>query len=166
MTSDAAAMPRSRIQASFIAPLPQGTKLSISLTGGTVKTLSLIAPIGAALLAIPALAEDTGPAVEKFRAAYESGSGLSYVVIKDDKGERIYRYGDASRQAAKKDKRGFMMFTCAAPHVFETDRVSHRVALAGAKVVHAGEPGFEELDRRYLEGCRNPFVKSAVPKPK
>jgi hypothetical protein len=122
------------------------------------------AGIGAALLATLALAEDTGPGLERFRAAYEAGSGLTYVVITNDKGEqRIYRYGDASREAAKKDKRGFMLFTCAAPHVFETDRISHRVALAGAKVVHAGKPGFADLDARYLEGCRNPFVKSAVP---
>ena len=102
--------------------------------------------------------------VRFFRAAYEAGSGLAYVVVTNEKGEeRIYRYGDASREAAKKDKRGFMLFTCAAPHVFETDRVSHRAALAGAKVVHAGEPDFADLDAKYLKGCRNPFVKSAVP---
>jgi hypothetical protein len=131
-----------------------------------VKRVTLIG-VGAALLAAycvaHAFAEDTGPALEKFRAAYESGSGLSYVVITDEKGERVYRYGDTSREAAKKEKRGFMLFTCAAPHVFETDRISHRTALAGAKVVHAGDPGFAELDARYLKGCRNPFVKSAVP---
>jgi hypothetical protein len=129
-----------------------------------VSKLILIAPVSAAFLILPAIAEDTGPALEKFRAAYESGTGLTYVVITDEKGERVYRYGDASREAAKKDKRGFMMFTCAAPHVFETDRISHRVALTGAKVVHAGEPGFEDLDARYLQDCKNPFVKSAVPK--
>jgi hypothetical protein len=134
--------------------------------GANVKKLFFIAPVGAALLALPALAEDTGPALEKFRAAYESGTGLAYVMITDDKGERIYRYGDASREAAKRDKRGFMLFTCAAPHVFDTDRLSHRVALAGAKVVQAGEPGFEDLDAKYLRDCRNPFVKSAVPKAK
>jgi hypothetical protein len=126
--------------------------------------LAVIIAIGAALAAGQARAEDTGPGVERFRAAYESGSGLSYVVIPDGKGERVYRYGDVSREAAKKDKRGFMLFTCASPHVFETDRISHRVALAGAKVVHAGEPGFAELDARYLKDCRNPFVKSALPK--
>jgi hypothetical protein len=123
----------------------------------------------AALLAFSAThlsAEDTGPALEKFRAAYEAGTGLTYVVITDEKGERVYRYGDASREAAKKDKRGFMLFTCAAPHVFETDRISHRVALAGAKVVHAGEAGFADLDARYLKDCRNPFVKSALPEAK
>jgi hypothetical protein len=126
----------------------------------------LIASLSAALLATPLLAEDTGPALERFRTAYEAGRGLSYVVIAEEKGERVYRYGDASREAARKDKRGFMLFTCASPHVFETDRISHRVALAKAKVVHAGDPEFAELDARYLRGCKNPFVKSAVPQGK
>ena len=131
-----------------------------------VKRLSFAFSVGAALLVQSALAEDTGPGLEKFRTAYETGTGLTYVLINDEKGERVYRYGDASREAAKKDKRGFMLFTCASPHVFDTDRISHRVALAGAKVVHAGEPGFEDLDARYLKDCRNPLVKSAVPKAK
>jgi hypothetical protein len=122
------------------------------------------AVMGATLFGALLFADDTGPAVEKFRAAYGTGKGLSYVVLKDDKGEHVYRYGDASREAAKKEKGGFMLFTCLLPHVFETDRISHRVALAGAKVVHAGEPGFAELDARYLAGCKNPFVKSAIPK--
>lgn len=131
-----------------------------------MKRLVLIASLGAALLSTPVLAEDTGPALERFRAAYEAGRGLSYVVIAEEKGERVYRYGDASREAARKDKRGFMLFTCASPHVFETDRISHRVALSKAKVVHAGDPEFAELDARYLQGCKNPFVKSAVPQGK
>ena len=131
-----------------------------------MKRLVLIASLGAALLSTPLLAEDTGPALERFRAAYEAGRGLSYVVIAEEKGERVYRYGDASREAARKDKRGFMLFTCASPHVFETDRISHRVALTKAKVVHAGDPEFAELDARYLQGCNNPFVKSAVPQGK
>src|SRR5262245_16797045 len=134
--------------------------------GVSVRNLLVIASAGAALLATPLLAEDTGPAVERFRAAYEAGSGLSYVVMADEKGERVYRYGDVSREAARKDKRSFMMFTCASPHVFETDRISHRVALAKAKVVHADEPGFVEFDAKYLRGCKNPFVKSAVPQAK
>lgn len=122
--------------------------------------------MGATLTGTQLRAQDTGPAIEKFRAAYESGQGLSYVVMKEDKGERIYRYGDASRQAAKKEKAGFMLFTCARPHVLELDRISHRARLAAAKVVHAGEPGFEELDARYLKGCLNPLVKTAIPKAK
>ena len=131
-----------------------------------MKRLVLIASLGAALLSTPLLAEDTGPALERFRAAYEAGRGLSYVVIAEEKGERVYRYGDASRATAKKDKRGFMLFTCASPHMFDTDRISHRVALAKAKVVHAGDPGFADLDARYIKDCRNPFVKSAVPQAK
>ena len=52
------------------------------------------------------------PDLAKFRAAYTSGDGIAYVVINDEKGERIYRYGDASRLTAKKDTRGYMLFTC------------------------------------------------------
>ena len=128
--------------------------------------LALIAPIGALLLATHALAADPDPGIEKFRAAYTSGKGLAYVVISNEKGERVYRYGDASREAAKKDKRGFMLFTCAAPRVFVSDSVSDRAALGKAKVVQAGEPGFAEIDAKYLKGCRNPFVKSALPQTK
>ena len=131
-----------------------------------VKTLAIIAAATAALLSTQLRAEDTVPDIDRFRAAYESGQGLSYVVMKDDKGEHIYRYGDASRAAAKKERSGFMLFTCMLPHVFEVDRLSHRAQLATAKVVHAGEPGFEELDAQYLKGCPNPLVKSAIPKAK
>jgi hypothetical protein len=128
--------------------------------------IAAVAAMGAALAATRVLAEDDGPALEKFRAAYETGTGLSYVVVSENGQEQVYRYGDGSREAAKKDKRGFMLFTCAAPHVFELDRISHRAQLAGAKVVHAGDPGFAELDARYLQGCHNPFVKSALPQAK
>lgn len=128
--------------------------------------LALIAPIGALLLATNVLAQDQNAALDKFRAAYTAGSGLAYVLLKTDKGEQVYRYGDASREAAKKDKRGFMLFTCARPHVFVTDSVSDRQALTTAQVVKAGEPRFAELDSKYLSGCNNPLVKSAVPKNK
>jgi hypothetical protein len=131
-----------------------------------VNRLALIAPIGALLLATNVLAQDQNAALDKFRAAYTAGSGLSYVVVKTDKGEQVYRYGDASREAAKKDKRGFMLFTCARPHVFVTDSVSDRQALTSAEVVKAGDPRFAELDAKYLSGCKNPLVKSAVPKNK
>jgi hypothetical protein len=136
---------------------------NVSLLGADVNKLCLGAPLGALLLAAQAFAADPDPAIEKFRAAYTSGNGLAYVVITNAKGERVYRYGDTSREAAKKDTRRFLLFTCAVPHVFDTDRVSHRSLLAGAKVVQAGEPGFAELDARYLKGCRNPLVKSALP---
>src|SRR5262249_56083148 len=69
----------------------------------------------------PAMAADppaADPDLAQFRQAYTSGSGLAYVVIKDDKGDRVYRYGDASRQAAQKDTRGYMLFTCNSPPVF------------------------------------------------
>jgi hypothetical protein len=52
-------------------------------------------------------------------AAYTSGEDLAYVVIKDEKGEQVYRYGDASRLTAKReDSRGYMLFTCASLRVF------------------------------------------------
>ena len=54
----------------------------------------------------------------RFRTAYTSGEGLAYVVINDAAGEHIYRYGDVSRLTAKKNPRGYMLFTCTAPHVF------------------------------------------------
>jgi hypothetical protein len=131
-----------------------------------VNKLALLAPVGALLIAAHAFAADSDADVEKFRAAYTSGSGLAYVVVNSDKGETVYRYGDASREAAKKDKRGFMLFTCARPHVFVSDSVSDRGSLAKAKVVKAGEPGFASLDAKYLAGCKNPLVKSALPKTK
>jgi hypothetical protein len=131
-----------------------------------VKKFVLLTPVGALLIAAQAFAADSDADIEKFRAAYTAGSGLSYVVVTTDKGEQVYRYGDASREAAKKDKRGFMLFTCALPHVFVSDSITDRAALTKAKVVKAGEPGFAELDARYLAGCKNPLVKSALPKSK
>ncbi len=128
--------------------------------------LALLASAGALFIVGHAFAAESDAAIEKFRETYTSGSGLSYVVMNSDKGERVYRYGDASREAAKKDKRGFMLFTCALPHVFVSDSLSDRDALAKAKVVKAGEPGYAELDAKYLAGCKNPLVKSALPKTK
>jgi hypothetical protein len=118
------------------------------------------------LLAAPALAVDPqpDPDLAAFRAAYTSGDGLSYVVIKDDKGEHIYRYGDASRLTAKKNPRGYMLFTCNAPHVFVPEKPEHKAALAHAEVVKSGDSRFAELDAKYLAGCHNPLVKSAIPK--
>lgn len=130
--------------------------------GSKVNKYALIASVGAVLFATQVLAQED-PALEKFRSAYTGSKGLAYVVVPGDKGEKVYRYGDASREAAKKDKRGFMLFTCASPRVFVSDSVADREALGKAKVVQAGEPGFEDLDAKYLAGCRNPFVKSAIP---
>jgi len=70
-------------------------------------------------LPILAVAQQSADAdLARFRSQYISGEGLAYVVINDAKGEHLYRYGDASRLTAKKDTRGYMLFTCTAPHVF------------------------------------------------
>jgi hypothetical protein len=102
--------------------------------------------------------------LEQFRAAYISGTGLTYVVLANDKGERLYRYGDTSREAARRDRVGYMLFTCAAPHMFLRRDPRARAALAKARVVNPGDPNFADLDRRNLAGCRNPMVKSAIPR--
>jgi hypothetical protein len=106
------------------------------------------------------------PDLAKFRSEYTSGDGIAYVVINDDKGEHIYRYGDASRLTAKRDTRGYVLFTCAAPHVFVVQKPQDKTALMKAEVVKAGEPRFAELDSKYVSSCRNPLVKSAIPRGK
>ena len=132
-----------------------------------MKKLALAAAVSTLLVApLAALAADppkADPDLAPFRTAYTAGKGIAYVVTNDDKGEHVYRFGDASRQAAVKDARGYMLFTCAAPHVFAVADPKDKAALQKAKVVHAGEPGFADLDKKYLSGCRNPMVKSAVP---
>src|SRR5262245_48168249 len=109
-----------------------------------MKTALRIACFAAALFSLGpiALAQPTtpDPDLAKFREAYTSGDVLAYVVIRDDKGERLYRYGDASRLSAKKDQRGFMLFTCAAPHVFLTQKPEDKAALQKAEVVKNGDP--------------------------
>jgi len=134
-----------------------------------VKKLALIVPVVALLAATPVLAADPAPAdpdLAQFRQAYTTGNGLAYVVVKDDKGENIYRYGDASRQAAQKDTRGYMLFTCNSPHVFVVQNPPDKAALLKARVVKAGDGDFASLDAKYLAGCKNPLVKSAIPKAK
>jgi hypothetical protein len=126
----------------------------------------IIAAVALPLAAMPTLAAEQAPPdadLAQFRAAYTSGEGLAYVVIKDEKGERVYRYGDASRQTAKKDTRGFMLFTCASPHVFLPQKAEDKAALLKAEVVKSDNARFAELDSKYLAGCQNPFVKSAIP---
>jgi len=134
-----------------------------------VRTLAPAA-LAAALLAAPsawaAEPQAPDPDLAKFRQAYTSGSGIAYVVIHDGKGKRIYRYGDVSRDTAKKDVRGYVLFTCLSPHVFVVQNPTDKAALLNAMVVHAGEPSFEELDARYLADCKNPLVKTAVKKDK
>ena len=90
--------------------------------------------------------------------------GLAYVVIKTKDGEQVYRCGNASRFTAKKDPRVCMLFTCALPHVLLQDKPEDKAALAAAEVVHAGNGRFAALDAKYLQGCRNPPIKSALPK--
>ncbi len=131
-----------------------------------MKKTAILAAIALPLIATPALAADPDPALAQFRAAYTAGDGIAYVVIPGEKGERIYRYGDASRLTAKKDPRGYMLFTCAAPHVFVQEKAEDKAALLKAKVVKADDAGFAELDAKYLAGCKNPLVKSAIPKKK
>ena len=104
--------------------------------------------------------------LSQFWERYTSGEGLAYVVVKDGKGERVYRYGDVSRLAAKKYPQGFVLFTCMSPHVFIPEDLSDKADLLNARVVKSVEPGFAELDAKYLSGCRNPFVKSALPNEK
>lgn len=114
-----------------------------------------LALVTAALAQAPEDAE-----LENFRAAYISGTGLAYVVI----GEQLYRYGDASRESARRDGVGYVLFTCAAPHVFLRRDSKARALLSRARVVKLADPDFADLDRRYTAGCRNPLVKSAIPK--
>ncbi|MFM9849212.1 MAG: hypothetical protein ACKVP3_18875 [Hyphomicrobiaceae bacterium] len=131
-----------------------------------MKKLLFVVAVSALCLG-PAIAQEARPAADElaaFRSAYTSGKGLTYVVVKDEKGETVYRYGDASREAAKRDKRGFMLFTCALPRPFVAQDAKAMESLKTARVVQAGEPEFAELDRRYISGCRNPWVRSALPK--
>ena len=134
-----------------------------------MRNLAIAASFGLLLTAAPAFAADPpkpDPDLAQFRQAYTAGKGISYVVINDEKGERVYRYGDASRETAKKDLRGYVLFTCNSPHVFVVQNPPDKAALLKAKVVQAAEPSFAGLDKKYVSSCRNPLVKSAVPKAK
>jgi hypothetical protein len=116
-------------------------------------TIAVFSVVPSALAADPSTAD---PELVQFRQAYTTGSGLAYVIIKDEKGDKLYRYGDASRQAAQKDTRGYMLFTCNLPHVFAVQSPPDKAALLKARVVKAGEPEFAELDVKYLTDCKNP----------
>ena len=141
---------------------------SALLIAGTMLAFAQTSPVPGPRA--PDKAQDNGSATDKelakFRAAYTSGDGIAYVVIADEKGEQIYRYGDASRLTAKRDTRGYMLFTCASPHVFVVQKPEDKAALMKAEVVRAGEPRFRELDGKYVSRCHNPLVKSAIPKGK
>jgi hypothetical protein len=131
-----------------------------------VKKFVCVSAIATSLLAVPALAADpvVDPDLAQFRAAYISGDGLAYVFINDDKGVHIYRYGDVSRLIAKKDAHGYMLFTCNSPHLFIAQKAENKAALTRATVVKPEDPRFAELDAKYLSGCHDPLVKSAIPK--
>jgi len=146
---------------------PRGLmKLRRTLTVKNVSHMLTIAVFSAAAPAVAAEPSAADPDLVQFRQAYTTGSGLAYVVIKDEKGDKVYRYGDASRQAAQKDTRGYMLFTCNLPHVFVVQKPTDKAALLKARVVKVGEPEFSELDIKYLTDCKNPLVKSALPRTK
>ena len=130
-----------------------------------MRKLVALAVVALPLTAMPVFAADPAPDPDlaSFRSAYTTGEGLAYVVVPEEKGEKVYRYGDASRQAAKKDLRGYMLFTCNAPHVFVVQDPKAKAALLKAKVVKASEPGYADLDAKYIANCKNPLVKSALP---
>jgi hypothetical protein len=62
----------------------------------------------------------------QFRVAYLSGDGLSYVIIKDEKGEHLYRYGDISRSAAKDNTQAYRIYACNTPHIFTREKPIER----------------------------------------
>jgi hypothetical protein len=107
---------------------------------------------------------DADADLELFRVAYTSGDGLTYVVIRDAKDERIYRYGDESRSAAKKDAGAYALYTCNERRLFVLQDQEDRAALLNATVVKVGEPRFLERDAKYVSGCNNPDIRSAVPR--
>jgi hypothetical protein len=100
--------------------------------------------------------------LQQFRAAYLSSDGLAYLVMSDEKGEHVYRYGDVSRLAAKRDKHAYTLFTCDTAHVLTPEKPEDFAALLRATVVTRVEPRFAELDAKYLSDC--PHAKSAIPR--
>jgi len=123
----------------------------------TIALFSVIAP------AIAASRSATNPDLVQFRQVCTTGSGLAYVVIKEEKGDKVYRCGGATRQAAQKDTRDYMLFTCNLPHVFMAHNPPDKSELRKASVVKVGDPEFAELDIKYLTDCKNLLVKSALP---
>jgi TPR repeat protein len=100
----------------------------------------------------------------QFRAAYISGDGLAYVVIKDEKGDRIFRYGDESRLAARLGTRGYTLFTCNEPLVLSPVKEEDAAMFLKATVVMRDNSQFADLDAKYVAMCNNSLVKSAIPK--
>jgi len=112
----------------------------------TIALFSVIAP------AIAAGRSATNPDLVQFRQVCTTGSGLAYVGIKEEKGDKIY-----------KDTRDYMLFTCNLPHVFMAHNPPDKSELRKASVVKVGDPEFAELDIKYLTDCKNLLVKSALP---
>jgi hypothetical protein len=108
--------------------------------------------------------EEVDSDLAQFRATYISGDGLAYVIINDEKGDRIYRFGDESRVSAKKDTLRYTLYLCNVPRIFTTQNPEDKSALLKATVVKPADPRFAELDSKYLSSCDNPLIKSAAPK--
>ena len=81
------------------------TIAAFCLIGGIAGAVAQTSPVPSPQPTPPARMDTSqpDPDLAKFRAAYTSGDGISYVVINDAQGERIYRYGDAAWLTAKRD---------------------------------------------------------------
>jgi hypothetical protein len=97
----------------------------------------------------------------RFRAAYLSGDGLAYVVVNEETGEQIYRYGDPSRSKAKKNAQ-YTLFLCDTPYIFSPREPEDLAALLRATVVNPWDSEFDQLDAKYLSICRG--ARSAIPR--
>src|SRR5262249_15978382 len=97
----------------------------------------------------------------RFRAAYTSGNGLAYVLLNNEEGEHIYRFGDEARLAAEQSMGEYKFFSFNIPRVFTTRNAEDKTALLSATVVRPGDPRFAELDSAYISGCNN-IVPSAI----
>jgi curved DNA-binding protein CbpA len=116
------------------------------------------------ILSLAADKPDADAALVLFRAAYTSGDGLAYVSTKGAQDERIYRYGDESRSASKKDASAYTLYSCNERYVFVLQNQEDRAALLKATVLKFGEPGFLELDAKYVSTCNNGDIRSAIPR--
>jgi hypothetical protein len=115
------------------------------------------------MLSLAADKPDAEAELTSFWAANTSGDGLAYVVIKGAKDEPIYRYGDEIAISIE-ERCGSLHAVCqqGTPCVRPAGS-GDRTALRKATVVKFGEPGFRELEARYVSECNNPDIRSAVP---
>jgi hypothetical protein len=84
------------------------------------------------------------------------------VIIKDEKGEHLYRYGDISRSAAKDDTQAYRMYACNKSHIFTQEKPGDNAALLNATVVKPGDPRFLEVDAKYLSSCTERVFQTHV----